>query len=79
MTMQPVYETASIHELFDLLEEAVESYTLARSHLANNLRESAEKEIAFYLSLLKERLNGLLESTRLYPQLQLALMELAKG
>jgi hypothetical protein len=56
----PIYENASLHELFSLLESAVESYTLVRDHLANSLRESAEKEIEFFLLLLQDRLNLLL-------------------
>ena len=57
----PTYETASLHELFGLLEAAVESYTLVRVSLQTALRESAEKEIEFFLSLLQDRLNALLE------------------
>jgi hypothetical protein len=71
MEMAPAYETAPIHELFELLEGAVESYTLARNHLTVALRESAEKEIGFYLALLKQRLDTLLEpENRLQSQLQ---------
>ncbi|MCU0524216.1 MAG: hypothetical protein MUF72_05275 [Elainella sp. Prado103] len=55
---------APLHELFDLLETAVESYTLVRDHLATALRETAEQEIEFYLSLLQDRLNRLLEQSR---------------
>jgi hypothetical protein len=56
----PIYENASLHELFYLLESAVESYALVREHLATALRESAEREIEFFLFLLQERLNLLL-------------------
>jgi hypothetical protein len=67
----PIYENASLHELFHLLESAVESYTLVRDQLAVALRESAEKEIEFFLFLLQERLNLLLEqpkAAKLQPQ-----------
>lgn len=70
-----MYEMAPLHELFDLLEAAVESYTLVRASLVTTLRESAEKEIEFFLSLLQERLNLLLEQSKmnhLQPQLQFA-------
>ncbi|MBF2051509.1 MAG: hypothetical protein EDM05_005880 [Leptolyngbya sp. IPPAS B-1204] len=59
-----LYENSPTHELFDRLESAVESYTLVRDHLATCLRESAEAEIAFFLSLLQERLNLLLEQPK---------------
>lgn len=60
----PLYEAVPLRELFDLLESAVESYTLVRNHLAASLRESAEQEIEFFLSLLQERLDALLEPTQ---------------
>jgi hypothetical protein len=69
------YETSAIQELFELLESAVESYTLVRADLATGLRESAEKEIEFFLSLLQERLKALLDplKTRLVTaQIQVA-------
>ncbi len=56
------YVDAPIHELFDLLEAAVESYSLVRHQLASCLRKSAEQEIEFFMSLLQERLNALLGS-----------------
>jgi hypothetical protein len=58
------YENASLHELFELLESAIESYTLVQDHLAVALRESAEKEIEFFSLLLQERLNTLLEQPK---------------
>ncbi|NJO77774.1 MAG: hypothetical protein HC827_04100 [Cyanobacteria bacterium RM1_2_2] len=61
---KPIYENASLHELFDLLESAIESYTLVQDHLAVALRESAEKEIEFFSLLLQERLNSLLEQPK---------------
>lgn len=57
----PLYEAVPLRELFDLLESAVESYTFVREHLTTSLRESAEREIEFFLSLLQERLDALLE------------------
>lgn len=60
----PIYENAPLHELFHLLESAVESYALVRDHLATALRESAEREIEFFLFLLQERLNLLLEPSK---------------
>jgi hypothetical protein len=60
----PAYRNAAIHELFDLLESSVESYTLVRAQLAMALRESAEAEIEFFLKLLQERLNALLEPAK---------------
>ncbi len=56
------YVDAPIHELFDLLETAVESYSLVCDQLADTLRKSAEAEIEFFMALLQERLNALLGS-----------------
>jgi hypothetical protein len=56
------YVDAPIHELFDLLEGAVESYSLVCDQLADTLRQTAEQEIEFFMSLLQERLNVLLGS-----------------
>ncbi len=74
----PLYDSVPLHELFDLLESAVESYTLVRHQLTTVLRQSAEQEIEFFLSLLQERLDMLLEPAKstaqpknLKPQLQL--------
>lgn len=55
---------APLHELFDLLESTVESYTSVRDHLALSLRATAEQEIEFYLALLQDRLEVLLEQSR---------------
>ena len=56
------YVDASIHELFELLEEAVGSYALVRNQLASCLHNNAEREIEFFMSLLQERLNALLSA-----------------
>lgn len=67
------YDNAPLQELFDLLESAVDSYTLIRNSLTVPLQASAEKEIEFFLSLLQDRLDSLLEQSkprRLHPQYQ---------
>lgn len=63
-TAKSTYEDAPLHELFDRLESAVESYTLVQVDLSTVLRDSAEQEIEFFLSLLQERLNALLEPSQ---------------
>lgn len=64
------YDNVPLHELFELLENAVESYTLVQPTLAVALQRSAEREIDFLLALLQERLAILLKPTRLQPQIQ---------
>lgn len=59
------YDNVPLHELFELLENAVESYTLVQPTLAVALQRSAEREIEFLLELLQERLSVLLKPTRL--------------
>ncbi len=56
------YKNAPLTEVFDLLESALESYT-ATPTLAENLQESARREIEFFFSLLQEKLNLLLQQT----------------
>ncbi|MFM7424057.1 MAG: hypothetical protein ACKO7W_03510 [Elainella sp.] len=58
------YSNIPLHELFELLENAVESYTLVQPTLALALQRSAEREIEFLLELLQERLNSLLKPVR---------------
>ncbi len=55
------YDNVPLHELFELLENAVESYTFVQPTLAVALQRSAEREIEFLLELLQERLNTLLK------------------
>ena len=49
------FQPASLEEILDLLEEAAEVYKALQSSLSLDLRQSAEQEIAFYISLVQER------------------------
>jgi len=57
--LEYTYVDAPIHELFDLVEGALESYALVSGQLAASLRETAEAEIEFLMALLQDRLNAL--------------------
>ncbi|MBW4658285.1 MAG: hypothetical protein KME15_06395 [Drouetiella hepatica Uher 2000/2452] len=56
------YKSAPLTEVFDLLENALESYAVTPT-LAENLQESARREIEFFFSLLQEKLDLLLQQT----------------
>ena len=45
------YQTASVEEIADLLEETQEVYTALRSTLPSKLRQSSEEEIEFFAAL----------------------------
>jgi hypothetical protein len=55
----PQYKDASLNEILDLLESAVETYTAIAPTLSPRLRESAEQEIDFFYSLTQKRLGSL--------------------
>jgi hypothetical protein len=58
--VMPQYQNAPLAEVFDLLESAVESYTIVMPSLAPHLQESARQEIEFFFSVLQDRLHRLL-------------------
>jgi hypothetical protein len=60
--LEYTYVDAPIHELFDLVEGALETYALVSGQLAASLRETAEAEIEFLMALLQDRLNALVGS-----------------
>jgi hypothetical protein len=55
------YEDASLNEIFDLLESAVETYNAIAPTLSQRLRESAEQEIEFFYALTQQRLGAFLK------------------
>jgi hypothetical protein len=61
----PPYEDIPLNEIFDLLESAVETYTVLAPTLSQRLRESAEQEIEFFYSLTQKRLGSLIDHPRL--------------
>jgi hypothetical protein len=71
------YDNIPLHELFELLENAVESYTLVQPTLAVALQRSAEREIEFLLELLQERLSTLLKPNQSKPKTFLPSMQIA--
>jgi hypothetical protein len=56
----PHYQNAPLSEIFELLESAVETYTVLSGKLSPPLKERAEQEIEFFYSLTQERLGSLL-------------------
>ncbi|HEY9625358.1 MAG TPA: hypothetical protein V6C78_33875 [Crinalium sp.] len=50
------YEDASLEEIFDLLEESIESYVTVAPNLPPELRRSARKETEFFAWLFQERI-----------------------
>jgi hypothetical protein len=60
----PQYEDVSLNELFDLLEAAIETYTVLSPSLSQRLRESAEQEIEFFYRLTQERLGSMLKQSQ---------------
>jgi hypothetical protein len=52
----PQYKDASLNEILDLLECAVETYSAIAPTLPQQLRESAEQEIDFFYFLTQKRL-----------------------
>jgi hypothetical protein len=50
------YEDAPLEEIFDLLEESIESYVTIAPSLPSNLRHSARKETEFFAWLFQERI-----------------------
>ena len=49
------FQTAPLEEILDLLDEAAEVYKALHTSLPEALRLSAEQEIRFYTSLVRER------------------------
>jgi hypothetical protein len=60
----PQYDDASLNELFDLLEGAIETYASLSPSLSQHLRESAEQEIEFFYRLTQQRLGSMLKQAR---------------
>jgi hypothetical protein len=50
------YEDASLEEIFDLLEESIETYVTVAPNLPIALRQSARKETEFFAWLFQERI-----------------------
>ena len=60
------YTVASLEELLDLLEMAVEPYNQIKSTLPQELKQSAQDEIAFFRDLVKAHLGQWFQNTPLY-------------
>ncbi|MCA1993494.1 MAG: hypothetical protein LDL41_15855 [Coleofasciculus sp. S288] len=52
----PQYQDAVPEEILDLLEEAAETYAVLASKLPYRLKNSARKEIEFFLSLYQTKI-----------------------